>query len=260
MKKTIILTALTILIGCSQVETGEIGIKTTYGAVTGEVLSPGMYWYMPSVSKINILSTRIQTVHNNSNASSKDLQSIATEITLNYHLGLEDPVSHFKRLGSEKELIEKNIVIPAMSEVFKLVVAKFNAEELITKRDIVSNEIVKELSNKLKQYDLYVDSVSITNFQFSNAYATAIENKQVAEQMANKAKNDLSRIQIEAQQKIVQAEAQAKSMQLQKSVITGELVQMKRLEIQEKLIEKWNGNLPTYVGNNNPLSVLDVGK
>ncbi len=247
---------------CSQVETGEVGVKTSFGKVDGNALSPGLYWYMPGISRINILSTRVQTVEQDSQAASKDLQNVQTQLTLNYHLGTQDPVSHFVRLGADQTTIENSIVKPAMSETFKAVVAQFNAEELITKRETVSNYITDTLNKKLKQYDLYVDSISVTNFKFSDAYAQAIEQKQVAEQNANKAKNDLQRINVEAQQTIVRAQAQAQAMQLQKQVATPELIQLKQLEIQSQMISKWNGQLPTYMmGSNNPTSMLlNVGK
>jgi regulator of protease activity HflC (stomatin/prohibitin superfamily) len=171
-------------------------------------------------------------------------------------------VSHFVRLGADQTAIENNIVKPAMSETFKAVVAQFNAEELITKREIVSNYITDTLNRKLKQYDLYVDSISVTNFKFSDAYAQAIEQKQVAEQNANKAKNDLQRITVEAQQRVVEAQADAQAMNMRKQAVTPELIQLKQLEIQSQMITKWNGQLPTYMmGSSNPMSMmLNVGK
>lgn len=262
MKKLILFILAASIAACSQVETGEVGVKTSFGKVDGAALSPGLYWYMPGISRVNILSTRVQTVEQDSQAASKDLQNVQTQLTLNYHLGTQDPVSHFIRLGADQSNIETNIVKPAMSETFKAVVAQFNAEELVTKREIVSNYITDTLNKKLKQYDLYVDSISVTNFKFSDAYAQAIEQKQVAEQNANKAKNDLQRINVEAQQTVVRAQAQAQAMQLQKQVATPELIQLKQLEIQSQMIGKWNGQLPTYMmGSSNPVSMmLNVGK
>jgi regulator of protease activity HflC (stomatin/prohibitin superfamily) len=261
MKKLFTIFLSFVLIACSRVDTGEVGIKTTYGKVTGSALSPGQYWYLPGISDIHILNTKIQTVEQDSQAASRDLQNVQTQLTLNYHLGTQDPIGHYVRLGDNQGQIEASIVKPAMSEAFKSAVAQFNAEELITKREQVSNLIVTTLSQRLKQYDLYVDSVSVTNFKFSDAYAAAIEAKQVAEQEANKAKNVLQKAQIEAQQKVVEAKAQADSMALQRQVVTPELIQLKQLEIQQKIAEKWDGAYPTtYVGNPNALPLLQVGK
>lgn len=254
---TIILLA-TSLGACSIVENGNVGVQTTWGKVSSVPLTPGFYWYNPFSSRIVKLDTKVRTVSQSSQAASRDLQNIETQITLNYHLGALDPINHFIRLGSDQIGLENNIVKPATSEAFKSVVAQFNAEELITKREAVSGEINKALTVKLKQYDLFVDSMSITNFAFSKGYSDAIEAKQIAEQHANKAKNDLARITIEAQQKVVEAKGQADAMQLQKSVVTPELISLKQLEIQSKMIDKWNGALPTYNSGNNPLTMLNI--
>lgn len=261
MQKFLAVLIALFLVSCSQINTGEVGIQTTYGKVSGPALAPGMYWYIPGVSTVHVLNTKVQTVEQQSQAASKDLQNVLTQITLNYHLGAQDPIGHYTRLGDNQDQIEASIVKPAMSEAFKAVVAQYAAEELVTKRDRVSNAIVESLSQKLKQYDLYVDSVSVTNFSFSEAYSSAIEAKQVAEQNANKAKNDLTRIQVEAQQKVVEAKAQADSMQLQKQVVTPELLDFKRLEIQKIMVEKWSGAFPTtYMSNQNPMMMLNMGK
>lgn len=259
MKKlTLALLALN-LIGCSQINNGTVGIQTTWGKVSSSALNPGLYWYNPISSTIVKLDTKVRTVNQDSQAASKDLQNVQTQITVNYHLGALNPIEHFIRLGDDQGKLERDIVKPATSEAFKAVVALFNAEELITKRELVSNEINKTLANKLKQYDLFVDSMAITNFAFSKGYSDAIEAKQVAEQHANKAKNDLVRIQIEAQQKVVEAKGQADAMQLQKSVVTPELIALKQLEIQSKMIDKWNGQFPaTYMSGNNPMSLLNL--
>ena len=262
MKNLLITFILSLfVVACSQVNTGEVGIKTTQGKVSGSGLSPGLYWYMPGISQIHILNTKVQTVEQDSQAASRDLQNVQTQITLNYHLGTQDPVGHYTRLGDNQSQIEAAIVKPAMSEAFKSVVAQYTAEELITKREAVSNAVVDTLANRLKQYDLYVDSVSVTNFQFSKAYSEAVEAKQVAEQNAGKAKNDLTRIMVEAQQKVAEAKGQADAMNLQKQVVTPELIELKQLEIQSKMIDKWNGEFPTtYMSSQNPMLLLNAGK
>lgn len=262
MKNLLIAFILSLFaVACSQVNTGEVGIKTTRGQVSGPALSAGLYWYMPGVTEMHILNTKVQTVEQDSQAASRDLQNVQTQITLNYHLGTQDPIGHYTRLGDDQYKNENSIVKPAMSEAFKSVVAQYTAEELITKREAVSNAVVEALANRLKQYDFYVDSVSVTNFQFSKAYSEAVEAKQVAEQNAGKAKNDLTRIQVEAQQKVAEAKGQADAMNLQKSVVTPELIELKQLEIQAKMIDKWNGQFPTtYMGDKNPMMLLNAGK
>lgn len=263
MKKLIILLSIYVN-GCAQIESGQIGVETHWGKAETTAYSPGVYFYNPISTTMYKLNTKVQTVEQYSQAASKDLQNVNTQITLNYHLGAQNPVEHYVRLGADQGSIEVSIVKPAMSETFKAIVAQYNAEELIVKRELVSNAIVNFLNNKLKQYDLYVDSVSITNFSFSDAYSKAIEAKQVAkqvaEQHASKAINDLTRIKVEAQQKIVEAQATATSMSLQRQVVTPELIQLKQLEIQSKMLDHWDGRLPTTMLGNNATALFNVSK
>lgn len=226
--------------GCTQVNTGEVGVKTVFGKVSGEPLPPGIYFTSPIGTTIHILNTRVQTTTADSQAASKDLQVVHTAITMNYNLSTSDPRGFFTRLGNDQRSIQNSIVIPAMSETFKAVVADFTAEQLIDMRPQVSLRIESLLTTKLKQYDLFVDSISITNFQFSDSFNEAIEAKVTAQQSVLKAENDLQRIKIEAEQKITEAEANATAMQSQKAQVTPEILQM-------EAIKKWDGHLPQYV-------------
>lgn len=260
MKKLLITLSTSLaLVACSQVNNGETGVQTNFGKAQTPALSPGLYFYMPFMSEIHILNTKVETVEQDSQAASNDLQNVQTQLTLNYHLGAQDPVTHYTRLGDNQKQIEASIVKPAMSEAFKSVVAQYTAEQLITKRAIVSTLIESTLAARLKQYDLYVDSASITNFKFSEAYSNAVEAKQVAEQNAGKAKNDLVTATINAQQRVVEAKAQADAMQLQKQVVTPELLSLKQMDIQSKMVDKWNGAFPaTYMSGSNPMTLLNL--
>lgn len=236
---------------CTQVNTGQIGIKTTFGAVTGDPLPPGIYFVAPFVTDVHSLNTRIITTVVNSEAASKDLQVVDTAITLNYNLSTHDPKEFFIRLGNNQDLINASIVSPAINETFKAVVAQFTAEQLISQRDLVSKSIEDLLTTKLKQYDLFIDSISITSFKFSDAFNEAIEAKVTAQQKVLTAENDLQRIKVEAQQKIAEAQANATAMQSQAQTVTPEILQM-------EAIKKWDGHLPD-VWSGSPLPFLVKG-
>ncbi len=254
MRKLLIaLSGIITLTGCSQVDTGEVGIETNFGKVAGNALSPGIYFFNPISTSMHKLNTKVQTVEQDSQAASKDLQNVQTQLTLNYHLGAQDPISHYTRLGDNQAQIEASIVKPSMSEAFKATVAQYTAEELITKRGIVSTQIQDTLAQRLKQYDLYVDSVSITNFEFSKAFTAAIEGKQVAAQNFLKAENDYKTEKVKADMTVLAAKAVADSMQLQKQSITPELIEMEKAK-------RWDGKLPTYVTAGAPMPFMSVGK
>lgn len=256
MKKLLLVLAgigLLTLSGCSQVETGQVGVKTSFGKISGDPLSPGFYFINPFGTTIHKLNTQILTVNEASEAASTDLQTVSTEITLNYNLSTLNPNSFYTRLGDNQIAIENSIVKPAIKESFKAVVAQYSAHELITKRAEVSNKIQDLLASKLKQYDLSIDSISVTNFNFSEAYNTSIEANVKAEQDTLTAQNLLAKAKIEAQTKVVEAQADADAMNLRKSSITPDIVAI-------KFIEKWNGVMPSTELGNNPMMQLMVGK
>ncbi len=255
IKTLLILMSTATLLGCGQIDNGHVGIQTTFGKISSEKLPAGLYFYNPAITTLHSINIQVSTVTTESEAASKDLQIVHTAITLNYNISESDIVDYFKRLGGKQDVLEENIIKPATNETFKAVVAEFTAEDLINKRPEVSHKIESLLLAKLKQYNVNVDSISVTQFQFSKSFNDAIESKVTAQQNVLKAQNDLARIEVEAKQKIAQAEGQAKAMSLQKSIVTPELIQLKQIENQNLAIQKWNGALPQYNGTTLPFII-----
>jgi regulator of protease activity HflC (stomatin/prohibitin superfamily) len=144
-------------------------------------------------------------------------------------------------LGDESQLADK-VIAPIVSNAVKAVAAHYDAEQLVEKRDVVRDEIQKQIVAALGQYKVQVQGVNITNFQFSQDYAKAIEQKQVAQQRAQQAEYDLARVKVQAQQEVAQAEGQAQAQKLLQSTLTPQIIQL-------KAVEKWNGVLPQVTGN-----------
>src|SRR5438552_14801452 len=157
---------------------------------------------MPVLELIVTLDVRIRKSDTRSTGASKDLQTVATEIVLNYHLFPDRVNKVYQTIGLE---YQKRIIDPAVQEIVKAVTAKFRAEELITKRQFVKDEIKSALHERLMTSHISLDELNITDFQFSKGFNEAIEAKQTAEQLALKAQRDLERVNIGAQRKIVQA-------------------------------------------------------
>jgi prohibitin 2 len=134
----------------------------------------------------------------------------------------------------------------------KAVTAKFNAVEAITQRENVRSTIIELLSARLKAYKIVVDGVSMTDFEFSEEFAKAIEQKQVAEQGVLTAKNLLEAEKYIQEKKVVEAtaeataivtnaKAQADALRLKREQVTPMLLQLKAIEV-------WDGKLPMVVG------------
>jgi regulator of protease activity HflC (stomatin/prohibitin superfamily) len=112
----------------------------------------------------------------------------------------------------------------------------------------------------LAKFGITVVELSITDFEFSQEFNKAIESKQTAEQHALRAKRDLERIKVEAQQKIASAQAEAESLRLQRQVISPELIKLRQIEAQMKAIEKWDGKLPNVTGGTVPFIQVEKEK
>lgn len=227
------------------VTSGERAIVLRFGEVKS-VEGDGLHFKIPFMEAIRIVDVRTQKAHSPANAGTRDLQSVATEVALNYHLNADTLADTYSRIGLD---VEQKIIDPRIQEVVKSVVARFSAEELLARREEVKSEIANGLRSSMSGYNIVVEDIQITNFSFSRAFDAAIESKQTAEQNALKAKNDLDRIKIEAQQRVAMAEAEARAIQIQALAIRE---QGGAEYVQLKAIEKWNGQLPQVNGGATP--------
>ena len=226
------------------VPAGHRGVVTLFGKVDPQPLDEGLHFVNPLCNVVKI-DVRVARADSEGEAASRDLQIVHTAITLNYRINPELTSKLYQEVGPG---FEQKVIEPAVQEAFKAVTAKYTAEELITKREDVRHNIRLLLSEKINARAvnaLSLDEVSITNFRFSQQFSQAIESKQEAEQLALKAQRDLERIQIEAKQRIAQAEAEAAALRVQKQEITPDLIKLREIDAQIKAIEKWNGVLPT---------------
>jgi regulator of protease activity HflC (stomatin/prohibitin superfamily) len=178
-------------------------------------------------------------------------------VALNFHIAPTKAVYVFRDLSNEPE---ENIISPSVHEAMKAVAAQFTAEELIAKRQQVSSAIIDNLKARLSRHGIEIDEFSILDFNFSKSFNDAIEAKTTAEQLKLKAVNDLQRIKVEAEQKVVAAKAEADSLALQKQNVTQELLQLRSIENQRAAIEKWDGRLPDVTGGATPFISVQGGK
>ena len=250
----IALIIISALMGCFYtISAGERGILLRFGQIK-EVTSDGLHGKLPYIDSVIKVDIRTQKAHSPANAGTQDLQMVNTEVALNYHLAPESLQDTYSRVGLD---VENKIIDPRIQEVVKAVVAKFSAEELLKKRDQVRSEIAGNLRTVLHDYNIIVEDIQITNFEFSRSFNEAIEAKQTAEQQALKAKNDLERIKVEAQQKIAMAEAEARAIQIQAQAIKE---QGGAAYVQLKAIEKWDGRLPQVSSAATPFISLPAAK
>ena len=221
------------------VSAGEVGVLTQWGAVTGEVKDPGLHFVTPVKDDLEIMSVQTHVYGVKASAASHDLQSVETEVALNYRL---DAVKAAYVYQTYRKDIVARIIVPAVQEAVKAATARYAAVQLITERPLIKANIEDLLKQRLEPQGIVVDTVNITNFEFSKDFSHAIEDKVTAEQKAQKATNDLERIKIEAQQTIEQAKAAAESIRIRSEA----LANSPKL-VEWEAIQKWNGVLPQYM-------------
>jgi regulator of protease activity HflC (stomatin/prohibitin superfamily) len=228
-----------------QIGAGERGVVLNFGAVQKNVLGEGLHFRVPIMQSVAIMDVKVQKAVTDAASASSDLQDVTSSVALNYHIIPDKANVVYQTIGVE---FKERVIDPAIQEVMKAVSAKYSAEELITKRPAVSEAMRATLAERLLAYNIAVDAVSIVGFSFSKIFMEAIESKQTAEQLALKAKRDLERIKIEAEQKITAAQAEAESLRLQRANISTDLIELRKIEANLKAIEKWNGILPQVTG------------
>lgn len=246
----------------ASVPTGHVGVQDTFGSVSNEFLQPGFHLKSPFTDVVPV-SAQTQPYPAEARAASADLQDVSTSVTVIYHLDSGKILDIYKNYTLH---YSDRIIAPSVQESVKAVTARFTAAELITERPVVKQQLEQLLSDKLVKYGIVIESVSITNFNFSESFNAAIEAKVTAEQRALEAKNQLEQIKIEKEQAITRAQAEAESIRLKADaeayslkVIQEQLEKAKDL-VAYKTVEQWDGKLPVYaMGNAMPLIQLPQG-
>jgi len=231
--------------GCTTVQPGTLGIQVYFGDLQQEVLKPGFYTSV--LTNIILISTQVQATDAKSEATTNDLQNVQTQITLNWSRAGDSVRMQFEKYPS----IESRIIAPAIQESVKSVTAQYTATDLVQKRQEVKDKIEALIKERLGPVGILVDQVNITNFQFSNEFNNAIEQKVKAEQEALRAKEELEKTKIVAQQEeakamgakaaaILRAEGEAKAIDIQ-----GEALRRNPQVLDLRKVERWNGVMPT---------------
>ena len=236
------------------ISAGHTGVQVTLGEVNPMPLTEGVHFVNP-ISQIRDVDVRLQKAElKGANAGTKDLQVVHTDIVVNFRLDPSKVPHIYKEYGLN---VDEKVLGPGVNEAFKSVTGHYTSEELVTKRDLVSAEILQHLVAKMAPFNITVSNVSLVNFGFSQAYQAAIESKVIATQQTAKAEQDLARIKVEAASRIAQADGEAKAIAIQAAAI-----QSNGGENYVKLqwIEKWNGALPSTMLGGDTKTLMNVGK
>lgn len=234
------------------VEAGHRGVVLYLGAVENRVLGEGVHFIAPFLEQVVPMEVRTQKFQAEASAASNDLQEVQTVIALNYRIDPTEANKIYQILGVN---YADRVISPTIQESVKASVAKFNAEELITKRETAKSVIANAIRSTLAANDIQTQNVFITDFKFSDAFASQIEQKVVAFQKYLTELNNLRSVSVVANQSVAQAEGQARATAAKATgesqaikIITSQLRESPEY-LQWQAISKWNGQMPYALGS-----------
>jgi regulator of protease activity HflC (stomatin/prohibitin superfamily) len=255
------------------VDGGYVGVKTFFGAPEQEVLVSGFHFVVPVAEVVYEVSTQPQLASTTETASTQDQQNVSTGVSVNFTVNPTEAVNFWKNYRDIPTLTQ-TIIAPIVSNDTKAVTADYTAQELITRREQVRQEIEQDVRSDLAQYKVaVVTGVNITNFSYSDAYDQAIDAKQVAQQTALEEQYKLQQVQISAQQQVAQAGAQASAAvaiaqgqakaTILQATADAQAYKLKQQALTPDIltlaaIQKWDGQLPHYMAGSTPLPFLQL--
>lgn len=241
----------------------QYSVVTTLGKISS-IQGSGLYFKIPLVSRAVTYDTSIQSIECISNTGknncqtldggTKDLQSVKVAVQVSYQI---DPtrLEELYKLVQDQQTFNNIIVPSTVEEALKVTTAKYTGEELVVKREEVKSTLEKELQDRLNKFYLKVVAINIVNFEFGASFQAEIDKKVATQQQVLQKEQELKRVEAESRIKITQAEADAKTIQIQ-----GEALRKNPESLELEKIKKWDGKLPTVQTSQNPIISIPVEK
>lgn len=254
----LVIALILLLSATATVPAGHTGVIVTLGKVSENTLSEGFHFKAPFVQDVVAVSNQIQVYEVDAPAVSKDLQTVSSVIAVNYRIQSAESANIYRNIGKDYQAV---VLTPAVQESVKSVTARYTAEQLITERSAVGEQIKEQLQGKVGEYGVLIEKFNIVNFDFSSEFNAAIEQKQVAEQNLLKTKTEQEQAIViadaEAKKKVIAAQAEADAI-LKKAEAQAEANELLNnsltaLVLQNKMLEKWDGAVPKVNGGDSSL-------
>lgn len=237
-----------LLSACAIVEPGEVGIKVSMGRMEKNLLNPGIQGFIPGVDTIIRFSTKQETVAGQAVPLTADQQPITVQYKVLYNIPGGQVLTLYEKYSGDPYT---KLVEPQIQEAFRQVVAQYKADAATKNINIIKNQVLSMVRDNVKGLVNVVD-VPITHVDLPEVLQQAIAQKQVMEQQALQKQYELDKARKEAEITIANAEAQARSIQLQ-----SEALQKSPALIEYEKVKKWNGKLPdTMISGNGSSGTL----
>ncbi|MBI4781481.1 MAG: prohibitin family protein [Oscillatoriophycideae cyanobacterium NC_groundwater_1537_Pr4_S-0.65um_50_18] len=229
---------------------GEAGVLSILGKATDGALLEGVHFKPPLVSKVDIYDVTVQKFEVPAQSSTKDLQQLTASFAINFSLDPLQVVTIRRTQGTLQNIVSK-IIAPQTQESFKVAAARRTVEEAITKREELKQDFDVALGDRLNKYGIIVLDTSVVDLTFSTEFSKAVEEKQIAEQRAQRAVYIAREAEQEAEATINRAKGQAEAQRLLRETLTSEL-------LQKQAIEKWDGKFPQVLGGDGAIPFINI--
>lgn len=214
---------------------GQAGVISILGKARDGVLLEGIHIKPPLISIVDVYDLTVQKFEVPAESSTKDLQNLTASFAINFRLDPTQVVEIRRKQGTLQNIVSK-IIAPQTQESFKIAAARRTVEEAITKRDELKQDFDTALSERLEKYGIIVLDTSVVDLTFSPEFARAVEEKQIAEQRAQRAVYVAREAEQEAQAEINRAKGKAEAQRLLAETLKA---QGGRLVLQKEAIEAW---------------------
>jgi prohibitin 2 len=199
-------------LGITQIEAGHLGVVRQFGAVTGEVLAPGLTWRVPFATSVDDVNTQVRQIRiaddpdtpqsEDYQAASKEQQDLFLRLTLNYHVDPQRAPEIIQNIGPD---FEAKIVLPRLQDIPKSITDDYATAIVLNSRDEIRQKATDALRDALAPFGFIVDNIAIENFSYSPEYNAAIEQKQVAQQQVEIERQKVLSQQQIAEQRVAEA-------------------------------------------------------
>ncbi|RAH39612.1 prohibitin subunit PHB1 [Aspergillus aculeatinus CBS 121060] len=219
--------------------------------VQEKVVNEGTHFLIPWLQKAIIYDVRTKPRHISTTTGSKDLQMVSLTLRVLHRPDVPKLPVIYQSYGTDYD----ERVLPSIgNEVLKAIVAQFDAAELITQREAVSNRIRTDLMKRAAQFNIALEDVSITHMTFGKEFTRAVEQKQIAQQDAERARFIVERAEQERQANVIRAEGEAESADIISKAVAkagSGLIEIRRIEASKEIANTLasNPNVTYLPGN-----------
>ncbi len=229
---------------------GEAGVLSILGKAQDGALLEGVHLKPPFVSRVDMYDVTVQKFEVPAQSSTKDLQELTASFAINFRLDPNQVVVIRRTQGSLQNIVSK-IIAPQTQESFKTAAARRTVEQAITQREQLKQDFDEALSTRLEKYGIIVLDTSVVDLTFSTEFSKAVEEKQIAEQRAQRAVYIAQEAEQEAEANVNRAKGQAEAQRLLRETLSPEV-------LQKQAIDKWDGQFPVVMGGSQTLPFINI--